>query len=453
MATAQKATRIDLFNFRTPQMRAFHMTWLAFFTAFFGWFGIAPLMAVASKDLQLTKAQVGNTLIASVLITVLVRVLIGPLCSKLGPRICYAMILTIGSLPVMLIGLSNSYETFLLFRLAIGAIGAAFVVSQFHTSQMFAPNCVGLANAATAGWGNMGGGVTNMVMPLIFAAIVSLGVSEGMGWRLAMVVPGVMLFVMGIAYYFLTQDTPAGNILELKAQGKLPDAALPGTAQSTMWSAVADYRVWILALAYAACFGLEITIHGIAAMYYKDNFALDLKTAGLVAGIFGLLNLFARALGGYLSDACAKRWSLSGRVNLLFLVLAAEGLALLLFSRMTSLPWAIATMIFFGLFVKMSTGATYGVVPFVNKQQLGTVAGIVGAGGNIGAVLAGFLFRVESLSMADAFWYLGLAVFFSSLALPLIRFAASEQADQKKAMELALQQGPAGEPAPALATK
>lgn len=453
MATAQKATRIDLFNFSTPQMRAFHMSWMAFFTTFFGWFGIAPLMAVASNDLQLTKGQVGNTLIASVLITVLVRLLIGPLCSKIGPRLCYALILTIGSLPVMLIGLSNSYETFLLFRLAIGAIGAAFVVSQYHTSQMFAPNCIGLANAASAGWGNLGGGVTNMVMPLIFAALVSLGVSEGMGWRLAMVVPGVMLFLMGIAYYFLTQDTPAGNILELKAEGKLGGGAQPGAVPSTLWSVAVDYRVWILALAYAACFGLEITIHGVAAMYYKDNFALDLKTAGMVAGIFGLLNLFARALGGYLSDVCAKRWSLSGRVNLLFVVLAGEGLTLLLFSRMTSLSWSIAVMVLFGLFVKMSSGAIYGVVPFVNKQQLGTVAGIVGAGGNVGAVLAGFLFRMESLSMADAFWYLGGAVFFSSLTLPLIRFAASEQADQAKAMETALHKDNATEPAPAFVSE
>ena len=46
-------------------------------------------------------------------------------------------------------------------------------------------------------------------------------------------------------------------------------------------------------------------------------------------------------------------------------------------------------MMLAGLFVKMSNGATYSVVPFVNKRALGAVAGIVGAGGNVGAVLAG----------------------------------------------------------------
>src|SRR5262249_39831733 len=63
--SSQKATRIELFNFRMPQMRAFHMSWVAFFSCFFAWFGIAPLMKVVRDDLQLTKEQVGYCIIAS----------------------------------------------------------------------------------------------------------------------------------------------------------------------------------------------------------------------------------------------------------------------------------------------------------------------------------------------------------------------------------------------------
>ena len=65
----------------------------------------------------------------------------------------------------------------------------------------------------------------------------------------------------------------------------------------------------------------------------------------------------------------------------------------MLFSRMPTAALAIPAMIGFGLFMKMSEGATYAVVPFVNKKALGSVAGIVGAGGNVGAVAAGFLFK------------------------------------------------------------
>jgi NNP family nitrate/nitrite transporter-like MFS transporter len=41
----------------------------------------------------------------------------------------------------------------------------------------------------------------------------------------------------------------------------------------------------------------------------------------------------------------------------------------------------------------MSCGATYALVPFIDRNALGGVAGIIGAGGNVGAVAAGFLLK------------------------------------------------------------
>ena len=107
MEVRNKATRIELFNLRTPQMRAFHMSWFAFFLCFFAWFGIAPLMGVVREELGLTKEQIGNTIIASVAITILARFLIGWLCDNIGPRLAYTFLLTLGSLPVMGIGLAH----------------------------------------------------------------------------------------------------------------------------------------------------------------------------------------------------------------------------------------------------------------------------------------------------------------------------------------------------------
>ena len=94
----------------------------------------------------------------------------GWLCDRIGPRKTHTWLLILGSLPVMGIGLAHDYTSFLIFRLAIGMIGSSFVVTQYHTSVMFAPNVVGTANAAAAGWGNLGGGVTQMAMPLLFTA-------------------------------------------------------------------------------------------------------------------------------------------------------------------------------------------------------------------------------------------------------------------------------------------
>ena len=431
----EKATRINLFSFARPHMRTFHLTWFAFFLAFFGWFGIAPMMALVRDDLGLTKTQIGNTIIASVAITIVARLLIGWLCDRIGPRLAYSGLLILGSIPVMCIGLAQTYEAFLLFRLAIGVIGASFVITQYHTSVMFSPNVVGTANATTAGWGNMGGGVTQMVMPLVLTLVLMLGVSEAFGWRVAMVVPGVGLLLTGFAYYFLTQDSPEGNYRQLRAAGKM--APSPSVSGSFL-EAARDYRVWALFVIYGACFGVELTINNVAALYYYDRFELNLATAGLIAGLFGLMNIFARTLGGMFGDKFGIKFGLRGRVMFMGAVLLMEGLALILFSQMATLFLAVGAMIIFSLFVQMSEGATFSVVPFINRKALGSVAGIVGAGGNAGAVAAGFLFRMEGLTFADALLLIGIVVVAVAPLAFLVRFSPQREAEEKTAMETAL---------------
>jgi NNP family nitrate/nitrite transporter-like MFS transporter len=222
MELRNKATRISLFDFKSPQMRAFHMTWFAFFLCFFAWFGIAPLMKVVREEMALTKEQIGWCIIGSVSITVIARLFIGWLCDRIGPRYSYTGLLLLGSIPVMGIGFAQNFETFLLFRVLIGVIGASFVITQYHTSVMFAPNCVGTANATTAGWGNLGGGVTQMAMPIVFAFFVGVvGFSETIGWRACMFAAGIACAAMGVAYFFFTQDAPDGNFRELRESGKM----------------------------------------------------------------------------------------------------------------------------------------------------------------------------------------------------------------------------------------
>ncbi|MDZ4725578.1 MAG: MFS transporter [Leptospira sp.] len=420
-----KATKIELFNFTTPQMRTFHLTWIAFFLCFFGSFGIAPLMVYVRDELSLTKAQVGNIIIASVAITILMRLLIGWLCDKIGPRIAYSVLLVLGSIPVMTIGLADSYTSFLLFRLAIGAIGASFVITQYHTSVMFAPNIIGTANATTAGWGNLGGGVTQMVMPMIFGFFVAFGFTTGLSWRYAMIIPGAALFIMGIIYYYGTQDTPGGNFKDIKETYPTFQGGKKNSL-SNFIMVVKDPRVWLLFLAYGACFGIELTINNIAALYYVDQFKLTPATAGLIAGLFGLMNLFARTLGGAFGDKFGIKWGLRGRVVWLAIALAGEGICLILFSQMNTLILAISSMIVFSLFVQMSEGATFSVVPFINKKAIGAVSGIVGAGGNAGAVSAGFLFRGD-LTYQNALFIIGATVTVSAVFALLIRFSMAEE--------------------------
>lgn len=415
-------TKLNIFSLKGVQMRTFHTTWLMFFVCFFGWFGLAPLMPTIRAELHLTKAQVGNTIIASVAATIIARLLIGKLCDTWGPRKTAVRLLLIGSIPVFFVGLAHDYTSFLLFRLAIGVIGASFVITQFHTSMMFAPNIKGTANAITGGWGNLGGGVTNMVMPLIFAAIVSFGYTKAEAWRYAMIVPGVMMLIIAYLYNRYTKDTPEGNYDEV--------GHIKTKSTKTDWSILADWRIWALTLAYAMCFGMELTFDNVASLHFVDTFHLTQSAAGFWAGIFGFMNLFARALGGIASDKVGKKFGMRGKGLLLAGVLLLEGCGLILFAQSGSLLVAIMSMLTFALFLKMSNGATYGIVPFVNAKNVGLVSGIVGAGGNLGGMLFGFLFKSTSVTYVEAFTYIGYTVIAVSVIVLITRFQKQPIADE-----------------------
>ena len=126
----------------------------------------------------------------------------------------------------------------------------------------------------------------------------------------------------------------------------------------------------------------------------------------------------------------------------LFMVLFAEGIALMVFSQMTTIPLVIGSLIVFSLFVQMSEGATFSVVPFVNPRALGAVSGIVGAGGNAGAVALMFLFKsgLTGLSWPTAFFIVGAIVTACSFLSFGIQFGESAETEARIAMQTATSQ-------------
>ncbi|MBG6132200.1 NNP family nitrate/nitrite transporter-like MFS transporter [Aquimarina sp. EL_43] len=393
MNTYSKSTTLNLLNYKSVSIRTFWITSIAFFLCFFAWFGIVPFMPDVIKDLGLTPDEKWNSIIVAVSGTIFARLLIGKLCDKYGPRICYTWLLIFGAVPVILLGFVQTPIQFIICRLFIGFIGASFVITQFHTSIMFAPNIVGTANATSAGWGNLGGGVNRLGMPLIAATVVSFGVAETDAWRYCMIIAGITCFLMGVIYFFFTKDTPNGNFSELKAKGEFIRFKKD---EVSFLMAIQDYRVWILFIVYAACFGMELTVYGTMDDYLQNTFQLERITAGNIVLSFALMNIFARTLGGVFGDRFGKMKGLRGRVLFLAIILGIEGIMLSLFSGMNELTLGIIFLIGFSLTVQMAEGATFSVVPFINKKAIGSISGIVGAGGNVGAFVAAFVLKSKS---------------------------------------------------------
>lgn len=84
-------------------------------------------------------------------------------------------------------------------------------------------------------------------------------------------------------------------------------------------------------------------------------------------------------------------------------LLILEGICIFIFAEMNVLAGSIVMLTIFSIFVQGAEGSTYGIVPYVNSQAPGAVAGIVGAGGPTGAVSFGLIFRQMPSDQKGAF--------------------------------------------------
>ena len=215
-----KAAEIKMLNFSRPHMRAFHFSWMCFFTAFFIWFAIAPLMSEIAITLSLSKQQIWTSNICSVAGTILMRFINGPLCDKYGARILMGVVLAGAAIPCACTGLVNSAGQLYVLRFFIGLGGSTFVMCQYWTSRMFTKEVAGTANAIVGGWGNLGGGVTQLVMgSVLFPLFKAGGMSAEQAWRTVCLVPACVAIIMAFLTVKYSDDCPKGNYAEMKKNG------------------------------------------------------------------------------------------------------------------------------------------------------------------------------------------------------------------------------------------
>jgi len=142
---------------------------------------------------------------------------------------------------------------------------------------------------------------------------------------------------------------------------------------------------------YSACFGCELVMNNTLASHYQDYFDVGIVEAGGMATGFGMMNLFARSLGGMLSDWGNTKFAMPGRLWAHFISLFGQAVFLFLFGCVNKdMGWVPALFCTFILstFFNMAEGTSYAIVPYMIPTQLPVVSAMVGAGGTLGAVIA-----------------------------------------------------------------
>eukprot|EP00899_Mesostigma_viride_P021778 jgi/Mesvir1/29601/Mv21457-RA.1 len=444
-----KSRNFNILKFSHPHYTAFHLSWTSFFVCFISTFSYAAFMQTIREEMGcvnkfvsvknangtmemvewhrglkcpnwiLNKADIADAGILAVTSTTIFRFPIGFICDQYGPKVGQVLSLSVSAISIFLSAAMTGATTLKVCRFFTGVGLAIFVVNQYWMSNMFSPKVVGVANATSAGWGNAGGGITQILMPLVFDGI-SKHIGPAKAWRVAFVIPGSFHIVAIVMTLLFGRDNPDGDHRALQRKG----VQVQDTFRTLFKVASRNYRTWVVAMLYGASFGIELTVLNYIHTYFHDVFDINKITAGYYGSTFGLMNVFARAFGGMGSDYASKKFGMKGRLWVWFILLLGEGAFCIALGKSDhSLGATITFCVLFSCCVQAANGACYGIVPFISKRSLGVVSGFVGAGGSAGSIITQLaFFRPDNITPQEAFVYMGIYVLCLSLLVPTLYF-------------------------------
>ncbi|MBV1883098.1 MAG: MFS transporter [Pseudomonadales bacterium] len=445
----ESTVRASFFSF-VGRAKILHMTWFAFFVTFLVWFSHAPLLLAIQESMGLSDQEIKTLLILNVALTIPARIVTGMLVDVYGPRKTYSAMLLITAGLCFFFASARSYETLALARFLLGFVGAGFVIGIRMISEWYPAKQLGLAEGIYKGMGNVGSAVAAISLPSI-----ALLIGGDDGWRYATALTGVIALIYAVIYYVSVTDTPAGSTyfkpqksggLEVTSKRDFifylfMNIPMYGALAVLTWKVtglgllnefaaniiyailVAIYlfqasqiykvnkeifhkpveeifqynfkQVAILSIAYAVTFGSELAVVSMLPLFFKSTFLMPIAMAGMFGACFAIMDVLSCPSGGAISDKFGRKTSL-------VILLAGAAIGFFVMSQING-EWPVAlaviVMMMCSFFLGSAAGCVFAVVPLIKRRLTGQIAGMVGAYGNIGAVLFLTIFSFVSPSV------------------------------------------------------
>ncbi|WP_435129954.1 MFS transporter [Halobaculum sp. D14] len=387
--------------------------------SFLIWFSFAPFTGPMAEEFGLSLAEIGVLSSAAIWLAPFGRMLTGWLSDKFGAPTVFAIVLGYVGVFSMASAFAETYTVFFVERLIVATAGITFVIGIQHVAEWFDEENLGLAEGIYAGVGNAGAAAGALVLPRVFGTNWD-GPLFATNWRAAFFYTGVVAVVLAVVYYAFG---------EAAKDEQTRQATKDGATLSEWLHTATRYGTVVLAFAYVMTFGLELSMNGWLATYYREGFGTDsLVLASTFAGTFSIAAGLLRPVGGYVSDRVAREERdilpvFTGRyreqwtfVALSFVVVAMFGMTLAGLSG--DVLVAVAAGFLVGMGCAFAEGAIFAQVPAMFPNNSGAVAGVVGGVGTVGGIVYPLVYAAPLLPNL----HVGYAVVAASM-IPIVALA------------------------------
>ena len=371
---------------------ALFSAFLYFDVSFMVWVILGPLGVYISQDLGLSAAQKGLLVAVPILGGALLRIPMGILTDRIGPRRTGLTGLCLTLLPLVWGWLfADALGEVIVAGLLLGVAGASFAVALPMASRWYPPEHQGIA-MGIAGAGNSGTVLTMLMAPRL---------AEHIGWHGVLGLAAIPILITLVVFFLMAKESP-----KQPASRPLWEYLLPFGNQDAWW----------FNFFYGVTFGGFVGLASFLVIFFHDQYGLSKVTAGTFAAACVFAGSFFRPVGGYLADRF-------GGVRVLTVLYVWMGLMMTGVGFLPSLP-VVTVMLFLGMMgFGMGNGAVFQIVPKRFGNEIGVVTGMVGAAGGFGGFLLPTLLgslKDFTGSFSAGFLLFGFIGFLSSIFLQSI---------------------------------
>ncbi|XOK64737.1 nitrate/nitrite transporter [Paenibacillus elgii] len=327
---------------------------LYFDMSFMVWVLLGPLAVIIAGEFELNAAEKANLVALPTLGGSVLRLVLGYLTDKIGPKLTGQLGLGITLVPLWWgWQFADTIGEMYAIALLLGIAGASFAAALPLASRWYPPQYQGLA-MGIAGAGNSG---------TIFATLFANRLAQYYGdWHVVFGIAMIPIALTLIVFSILAKDSP-----NQPASKKLAD-----------YGKVLKQRdAWLFCILYGVTFGGFVGLSTYLTIFFNTQYGLSPVKAADFTTLCVIGGSFFRPVGGWLADKLGGIRMLMGLYGVVALLMAGIS---------TLPPLAVTTALLFTamMCLGMGNGSVFQLVPQRFREEIGIVTGIVGAAGGLG---------------------------------------------------------------------